>query len=289
MSAKKLDQSVFGGLPPEYRWAAVDRFGVCAAFTKMPVPAENGSGWRFDDGKMKTLWCSNERRLSYFMIERQDVLTAADIDWIEGAAYWCKPFPPIQPSGFFINADFTQVHDGISWVQALPQVKDLQDGTYSKHVIKRESITDVARSIEAARIEERACMPWPDGDPRYFETSEPYAGLPKTNMLADAVGKFHATASESTKEMIKKMIAGKLAACIQDEQAERTYPHYFKDVSGVDAIDLYHVAQLYEITDPALFHAFKKIACAGKRGAKDQAQDVQEAIDALKRWQELSA
>lgn len=66
------------------------------------------------------------------------------------------------------------------------------------------------------------------------------------------------------------------------------YPHYFKDVSGVDAIDLYHVAKLYEINDPALFHAFKKIACAGKRGSKSQAQDVQEAIDALKRWQELN-
>lgn len=70
--------------------------------------------------------------------------------------------------------------------------------------------------------------------------------------------------------------------------SEPKYPHYFKDVSGVDAIDLYHVAKLYEINDPALFHAFKKIACAGKRGAKDQAQDVQEAIDTLKRWQELN-
>jgi len=70
--------------------------------------------------------------------------------------------------------------------------------------------------------------------------------------------------------------------------SESPYPHYFKDVSNVDAIDLYHVAKLYEINDPALFHALKKIACAGKRGAKDQAQDVQEAIDALKRWQELN-
>lgn len=94
------------------------------------------------------------------------------------------------------------------------------------------------------------------------------------------------------------------ASLLTDEQAEARmgepvvierksgespkYPHYFKDVSGVDAIDLYHVAKLYEINDPALFHAFKKIACAGKRGAKDQAQDVQEAIDALKRWQELN-
>lgn len=75
---------------------------------------------------------------------------------------------------------------------------------------------------------------------------------------------------------------------IERKASESPYPHYFKDVSGVDAIDLYHVAKLYEINDPALFHAFKKIACAGKRGSKGQAQDVQEAIDALKRWQELS-
>ena len=74
----------------------------------------------------------------------------------------------------------------------------------------------------------------------------------------------------------------------QNQPVERKHSHYFKDVSGVDQIDLYHVAKLYEINDPALFHAFKKIACAGKRGAKDQAQDVQEAIDALKRWQELN-
>ena len=177
-------------------------------------------------------------------IERQNAPTAADIDWIEGAAYWCKPFPPIQPSGFFINADFTQVHDGVSWVAALPQVKELQDETYSKHVVKRpESIHDVARSIEAARVEEQ-------------------------------------------KFKVKPCPYGCVAATI--EQAERTYPHYFKDVSDVEAIDLYHVARLYDITDPALFHAFKKIACAGKRGAKDRAQDVQEAIDALKRWRELN-
>ena len=243
-------------------------------------------------------------------MSNSNVPTAADIDWSrqdvpEGATHYNTS------SGAF----FKRLDSGLVQVFAETAGEWASLGAYtvfdlesSTCTIKRpESITDIARSIEAARIEEQkfkvkpcphgcvaatieqACMPWPDGDPRYFETSEPYAGLPKTNMLADAVGKFHATASESTKEMIKKMIAGKLAACIQDEQAERTYPHYFKDVSGVDAIDLYHVAQLYEITDPALFHAFKKIACAGKRGAKDQAQDVQEAIDALKRWQELSA
>lgn len=133
---------------------------------------------------------------------------------------------------------------------------------------RRDPVLEMARSIEAARVAEKvkrvinfadlvfedpvgslaaeyeAAMPYPDGDPRYFETS--------------------------------------------DVLKTKKYPHYFKDVSAVDAIDLYHVARLYDITDPALFHAFKKIACAGKRGAKDQAQDVKEAIDALKRWQELN-
>ena len=128
-------------------------------------------------------------------------------------------------------------HDATDWQNSLIERRDVPTAD------KPESIADVARSIEAARIEEQ-------------------------------------------KFKVKPCPHGCVAATI--EQAERTYPHYFKDVSDVDAIDLYHVARLYDITDPALFHAFKKIACAGKRGTKDQAQDVQEAIDALKRWQELN-
>lgn len=94
---------------------------------------------------------------------------------------------------------------------------------------------------------------------------------------------------ERSQDMAEKLVAAQkdvYARCSSYRVA--AYPHYFKDVSGVDAIDLYHVAKLYEINDPALFHAFKKIACAGKRGSKGQAQDVKEAIDALKRWQELN-
>lgn len=39
------------------------------------------------------------------------------------------------------------------------------------------------------------------------------------------------------------------------------------------------------ITDPALQHALQKVAAAGRLGAKSAAQDVQEAIDSLQRWQ----
>ena len=125
---------------------------------------------------------------------------------------------------------------------------------------KPESIHDVARSIEAARVAEKS-------------------GNRCATCTANICSVIDDCYAQRAKEESARI----------EEQSERTYPHYFKDVSDVDAIDLYHVARLYDITDPALFHAFKKIACAGKRGAKNQAQDVQEAIDALKRWQELNA
>ena len=179
-------------------------------------------------------------------MSNSNVPTAADIDWSrqdvpEGATHYNTS------SGAF----FKRLDSGLVQVFAETAGEWASLGAYtvfdlesSTCTIKRpESITDIARSIEAARIEEQ-------------------------------------------KFKVKPCPHGCVAATI--EQAERTYPHYFKDVSDVDAIDLYHVARLYDITDPALFHAFKKIACAGKRGTKDQAQDVQEAIDALKRWQELN-
>lgn len=67
------------------------------------------------------------------------------------------------------------------------------------------------------------------------------------------------------------------------------YGHYFKDVSHLKKIDVYRVIDLWQITDPALQHALKKVLAAGKRGAKNQAQDVDEAIDSLVRWKEMQA
>lgn len=391
MSAKKLDQSVFDGLPSEYRWAAVDAVGDAYAFKyQSPVLKSriwlalsqvtliglgyDASDWRnslierLSDTCIDDMGIANAQK----QIESQDVPTS-DIDWSRqevpaGATHYderggfyrkdrigwlrfdgCiwiavrladqdiglyheipKPAPQVDwskaPEGATHYAQsktmLYKFHKKIGDKWAFWAAKDgwvvYSSGEHERvefelaNAIKRpESINDIARSIEAARIEEQACMPFPDGDARYFETSapqesgatdvfsglyekvaensDPYAALPKTNALADAVASCHAAISKSAKETILRLRGtGMLTACIEDERAERSYQHYFKDVSGVDAIDLYHVARLYDITDPALFHAFKKIACAGKRGAKNKAQDVQEAIDALKRWQELS-
>ena len=63
----------------------------------------------------------------------------------------------------------------------------------------------------------------------------------------------------------------------------RKHNHYFKDVRHLKYIDTYRVNALFNVNDPAIAHATKKLLCAGGRGAKDEAQDYQEAIDSIQR------
>ena len=69
---------------------------------------------------------------------------------------------------------------------------------------------------------------------------------------------------------------------------ERKHNHYFKPVAGLSFIDVYRVLQLFNVADPCLQHAVKKLLVAGGRGSgKDINRDVQEAIETLQRWQEM--
>lgn len=65
------------------------------------------------------------------------------------------------------------------------------------------------------------------------------------------------------------------------------HEHYFKDVSGISKLDIYRLLKLYEVEDPCIQHAIKKLLCAGQRGAKSPSKDVQEAKDSLTRYQEM--
>ena len=48
-------------------------------------------------------------------------------------------------------------------------------------------------------------------------------------------------------------------------------------------VDVYDVLRAFNVTDPALQHAIKKLLMPGERGAKDRATDLREAIDAIRR------
>ena len=65
--------------------------------------------------------------------------------------------------------------------------------------------------------------------------------------------------------------------------------HYFIDIAALQSVDIYRVCELYGVGGGPIEHAIKKLMCAGKRGAKDKAKDIQEAIDQLERWKQMRA
>lgn len=55
-------------------------------------------------------------------------------------------------------------------------------------------------------------------------------------------------------------------------------------------VDVYRILAAFEVTDPCIQHAIKKLLCAGKRiGGKSEEQDIGEAIWTLNRWIEMRA
>lgn len=72
----------------------------------------------------------------------------------------------------------------------------------------------------------------------------------------------------------------------------KLYPKYYKDVSNVEEVDVYHVHQIFNIQDPsgAIQHASKKLLLSGVRtGGKSFYDDIREARDTLNRWLQLNS
>lgn len=72
---------------------------------------------------------------------------------------------------------------------------------------------------------------------------------------------------------------------------KQEHNHYFKSVEGLTHVDIYRVLHLFNVTDPCIQHAVKKLLVAGARGDKavvsNRVRDIKEAIDSLQRWQEM--
>lgn len=64
--------------------------------------------------------------------------------------------------------------------------------------------------------------------------------------------------------------------------------HYFKNVAHLSELDVYRVIELFQVTDPCIQHAIKKLLVSGGRsGGKDQQADIRDVIFSLERWQEM--
>lgn len=61
-------------------------------------------------------------------------------------------------------------------------------------------------------------------------------------------------------------------------------------IDGIDHViyvDVYDVLKAFNVANPAMAHAIKKMLAPGQRGAKDTIQDMKEAIQSIERAIEL--
>ena len=65
------------------------------------------------------------------------------------------------------------------------------------------------------------------------------------------------------------------------------HEHYFKNVEHLKTIDVYRVLDLFNVVNPCVQHAVKKLLCKGTRGVKDERRDVEEAVSSLVRCLEM--
>lgn len=68
----------------------------------------------------------------------------------------------------------------------------------------------------------------------------------------------------------------------------KAFNHYFKNVEHLKEIDVYRVLKLFNVEDPCIQHAAKKLLCAGVRNDfKNSEKDIKEAIASLERYLEM--
>lgn len=70
-----------------------------------------------------------------------------------------------------------------------------------------------------------------------------------------------------------------------NEAAEFSGNKYHRKIIGLDGTvtttDVYRVLDAFDVREPGLQHAIKKLLCAGIRGKNDTDNDLKEAIDAI--------
>lgn len=117
------------------------------------------------------------------------------------------------------------------------------------------------------------CIEYSD-DFELFDDKEIFIELPATKDAKEIL--------DETDKMLKESGADIMARALVDKLWPQ-HGHYFKDVSDLDEVDVYRVCDLFEVNDPsgAKQHAIKKLLCSGKRGAKDERKDLEEARDTI--------
>lgn len=87
---------------------------------------------------------------------------------------------------------------------------------------------------------------------------------------------------------IKDVKIGHTSEVINEAIDESSVNKYARNFKG-SKIDVYDVLMLWDVTNPAIQHAIKKLLQPGKRGHKDMETDLKEALRSVERAIELEA
>lgn len=71
------------------------------------------------------------------------------------------------------------------------------------------------------------------------------------------------------------------------EELEANKNKYQREIKDGVFVDVYDVLKAFNVVNPAMAHAIKKMLAPGQRGAKDTIQDMKEAIQSIERAIEL--
>jgi hypothetical protein len=72
---------------------------------------------------------------------------------------------------------------------------------------------------------------------------------------------------------------------ISENKTANKYQKPIKDIDGNDIglVDVYSVLSAFDVVEPGLQHAIKKLLMPGQRGKGDYQADLQEAVQAIER------
>ena len=73
---------------------------------------------------------------------------------------------------------------------------------------------------------------------------------------------------------------------VEEEEKAKSFNKYQRECKGI-FIDVYDVLSSFNVTNPAIAHAVKKLLAGGERGYKSKVLDYEEAIASIKRGIEL--
>lgn len=74
-----------------------------------------------------------------------------------------------------------------------------------------------------------------------------------------------------------------------EDDTRKNFPHYHKNIEHLTYLDVYRILSLFNVTNPAIQHAIKKLLVPGRRGAKDLERDLREAIVSINRALQMIA